>query len=226
MKLISPKIKSINLKLKFLQIYKKKKKFLKMHQLKNKNQIKNKKTFFFLFLIPKTFFFNFKLSFFQILKEIQQTTNITILPFKKGFNNNILKYYFNLNLYTYINNKNKMIILYNLNLTNINFISFILNYYSYLNTNFYLLYSFYNKTIISSNLYTYFYHYLNKEKKNNVNFKIELLIKNCIIQIKKKFNQLLHYFFFLFFNFYFFFIQYILYLFQQINLCFIFKNKL
>lgn len=183
----SLKLKNINLKLKQIKIYKKKKLFLKMKQSKiSKNLLKNfsKNFFFFLVLIPKTFYFKIKQDFNLKLKEIKKLTTIQPLFFKKGFNNNILQYYLKENLYTFLKNKNKLIILYQINLPIKNFIKFINEYYTYINSNFYILYSLYNK--IKFSFFNYQYISTNFSKKfKEINYNVLILNNKIIFNIIK-----------------------------------------
>jgi hypothetical protein len=199
MKLVSSKIKNINIKLKQIKIYKKKKLFLIVKHFKIKNKLV-KKNLFFLILIPKTFFFKIKIEFNIILKKIKNLININLLSFKKGFKNNILKHYLTESIYNYIKNKNKLIILYSFSLTSEDFFKFLNNFYDYFYNNFYFLYSIYQKTNISNKLYEYLYKQLNNKKKNFFNqiilFKLLLIKKNQII------NYFYRNFFYIIFFFY------------------------
>lgn len=199
----SLKLKNINLKLKQIKIYKKKKLFLKMKQSKiSKNLLKNfsKNFFFFLVLIPKTFYFKIKQDFNLKLKEIKNLTTIQPLFFKKGFNNNILQYYLKENLYNFLKNKNKLVILYQINLSANKFIKFINDYYFYINSNFYILYSIYNKIKFSFFNYNYIStNFLTKFKEINNNLIIlnskifSNLIKILIIIFKLFINMLINF---------------------------------
>jgi hypothetical protein len=184
MKLISSKIKNINIKLKQIKIYKKKKLFLIVNHFKTKNKL-IKKNLFFLILIPKTFFFKIKIVFDTMLKKIKNLININLLSFKKGFKNYILKHYLTKSIYNYIQNKNKLIIFYSFSLTSEDFLKFLINFYDYFHTNFYFLYSIYQKTNISNKLYKYLYEQIKIKKKNFLNqiilFKLLLLLNNQII---------------------------------------------
>jgi hypothetical protein len=153
----SEKIKIINSKLLFLKTIKKKKTFLKVKFLK-KQKILNNNNIFFLVLIPKIFFFTMKSNFTLLMKKLYLQTNINYISYKKGFINYLLTNYFLKNLYQYIKNKNKMLILYNLNLQKNAFFDFLKFFYPNLNSNFYFLYSFYQKTKLSLKTYNYFYN--------------------------------------------------------------------
>jgi hypothetical protein len=192
MKFSSSKIKNINFKLKQIKIYKKKKNFLIVNYFKQNNKIINFNSLFFLVLIPKKFFFKIKPEFNLILKKMQQTTKINLLTFKKGFNNNILKFYFTKNLFNFLLNKNKVIILYNFFLQNKTFIFFLLNFYSYIIKNFYIFYSFYQKTILSIKSYNYLYNHYFQQINKNI---FHMYSNNLITIFIKKQSYLCNFFF-------------------------------